>query len=257
MKRPTSLLTRAWRLTRVGLHIVQGLLTLAFVFPRATPDKRNHLIRAWGHQTLGMFGVAMTVNKPHDFDPQNGKRLYIGNHISWMDIYAIQAITATRFVAKSELKTWPVLGRLMVHSGTVFIERAKRSDTLRINQTIGEHLQTGTMITVFPEGTTTDGRDVGKFHGNLLQAAIDAGAEIAPFCLRYTDAEGHYTDATAYIGDLTMWDSIKRVLREKRLHCELTFFSPLAQDGRGRRELAAAAESMIHERIKGFTPQDR
>jgi 1-acyl-sn-glycerol-3-phosphate acyltransferase len=241
------------------VHIVRGLLTLAIIFPGATPQKRNHLIRAWGHKVLQIFAVSLTVHKPHDFDPapEGGKRLYIGNHISWMDIYAVQAVTATRFVAKSELKTWPVLGRLMVHSGTVFIERAKRSDTLRINQTIREHLDGGTLITVFPEGTTTDGRDVNKFHGNLLQAAIDGGAEIAPFCLRYLDARGNYTDAPAYIGDLTMWDSIKAVLREKRLHCELTFFSPLSHEGRGRRELAAAAEGMIRERIMGFTPQDR
>jgi len=243
----------------MAVHIVRGLLTLAIIFPGATPQKRNHLIRAWGHKVLGIFAVSLTVHKPHDFDPapERGKRLYIGNHISWMDIYAVQAVTATRFIAKSELRTWPVLGRLMVQSGTVFIERAKRSDTRRINETIREHLEGGTMIAVFPEGTTSDGRDVRKFHGNLLQAALDASAEIVPFCLRYTDAQGHYTGAPAYIDELTMWDSINLVLREKRLHCELTFFSPLAREGRGRRELAAAAEGMIRERVKGFTPQDR
>ena len=257
MNRPTSIVTRAWRLARVAAHIAGGFYTLATVFPKATPQERNHLIRAWGHKTLRILGISLTVHKPHDFDPSSGKRLYIGNHISWLDIYAVQAVTATRFVAKSELKSWPVLGRLMVHTGTVFIERGKRSDTLRINQTIREHLDGGTIITVFPEGTTTDGRDVLKFHANLLQAALDGQAEIAPFCLRYTDPQGNYTDAPAYIGDMSFWDSIKMVLREKRLHCELTFFSPLARDGRGRRELAAAAESMIRERLKGFTAQDR
>jgi 1-acyl-sn-glycerol-3-phosphate acyltransferase len=257
LSRPTSIFIRAWRLGRMVLHIAGGFATLAFVFPKATAQRRNHLIRAWGHQVLRIFAMTLTVEKPHDFDPENGKRLYIGNHISWIDIYALQAVTAARFVAKSELATWPVLGRLMVQSGTVFIERDKRSDTLRINQTIRERLDGGTMIAVFPEGTTTDGRDVLKFHGNLLQAAIDGGAEIAPFCLRYSNAKGHYTDATAYIGDLSFWDSIKLMLREKTLHCELTFFAPLSQDGRNRRELAAAAENMIRERVKGYTPQDR
>lgn len=241
----------------MGLHILAGFAKLATVFPRATAARRDQLVRAWGHKVLRIFAVSLTVEKPHDFDPQAGRRMLIGNHISWIDIYVLQAVTAARFVAKAELADWPVLGRLMVQSGTVFIERGKRSDTLRTNQTIRTRLDQGAIIGVFPEGTTTDGRDVLKFHGNLLQAAIDGGAEIAPFCLRYTDAGGHYTDATAYIGDLSFWDSIKLMLREKKLHCELTFFAPLIQDGRNRRELAAAAENMIRERIKGHTPQDR
>jgi 1-acyl-sn-glycerol-3-phosphate acyltransferase len=241
----------------MGLHILRGFATLATVFPKATAAHRDQLVRAWGHQVLRIFAVSLTVEKPHDFDPQAGRRMLIGNHISWIDIYVLQAVTAARFVAKAELAGWPVLGRLMVQSGTVFIERGKRTDTLRTNQTIRTRLDQGAIIGVFPEGTTTDGRDVLKFHANLLQAAIDGGAEITPFCLRYTDTQGHYTDATAYIGDLTFWDSIKLMLREKKLHCELTFFSPLIQDGRTRRELAAAAEQIVRERIQGHTAQDR
>jgi 1-acyl-sn-glycerol-3-phosphate acyltransferase len=241
----------------MGLHILRGFATLATVFPHATPERRDALVRAWGHQVLRIFAVSLSVVKPHDLDPQAGKRLLIGNHISWIDIYVLQAITAARFVAKSELAAWPVLGRLISQSGTVFIERGKRSDTLRINQTIRERLDGGAIIGVFPEGTTTDGRDVRKFHGNLLQAALDGQADIVPFCLRYTDAQGHYTNAPAYIDDLSFWDSIKLMLREKKLHCELTFFPPLARDGRSRRDLAAAAEQMVRERLQGHTNQDR
>ena len=239
------------------LHILAGLVILATSFPKATPARRDQMVRTWAHQVLGIFAMSLTVVKPHDFDPAAGKRLLIGNHVSWLDIYVLQAVTAARFVAKSELATWPVLGRLIANSGTVFIERGKRSDTLRINQTIRARLDDGAIIGVFPEGTTTDGRDVLKFHGNLLQSALDGGAEISPFCLRYTDARGNYSDAPAYIGDLSFWDSIKLVLREKKLHCELTFFTPLAQDGRNRRELAAAAEQMVRARLQGHTAQDR
>jgi 1-acyl-sn-glycerol-3-phosphate acyltransferase len=241
----------------MALHIARGLLTLATVFPRATTAKRNRLVRAWGHKVLRIFAVSLTVVKPHDFDPAASKRLLIGNHISWLDIYVLQAITAARFVAKSELAAWPVLGRLIANSGTVFIERAKRSDTRRINHTVQSHLEAGEIIAVFPEGTTSDGRDVKKFHANLLQSALDCGAQIVPFCLRYTDTRGHYTDAPAYIDDLSFWDSIKLVLRQRRMHCELTFFAPLAQEGRDRRALAAAAHAMIRERVMGHTSQDR
>ena len=257
MSRPTALITRALRVTRMALHVAHGLVTVALIFPRATQERRDRLLRAWGHRLLGNFGVVQRVDKPPGFDVQAGRRLYVGNHISWLDIYALQAITAARFVAKAEIAAWPVLGRLIRLAGTVFIERRKRSDTRRINQTIVAHLRAGEAIAVFPEGTTSDGRDVIKFHGNLLQAAIDAEAEIVPFCLRYLDERGHYSDAAAFIGEMTMRDSVLRVLRERRLVCELTFFAPLKVDGRSRRELARVVESMVRERLRGHSRQDR
>jgi len=241
----------------MALHVVRGFATIAFVFPKASREQQDQLVRAWSHHVLGIFGISISVAKPFDFDQMHSKRLFVGNHISWLDIYAVQSVTGARFVAKSELAAWPVLGRLMKNAGTVFIERARRADTLRINQTVREHLEAGTVIAIFPEGTTSDGRDVLKFHGNLLQAAMDAEAQIVPFCLRYMDVHGHFTDIPAYYGEMTMWQSIKLVLRERKLHVHLSFFSPLPKNGRSRRELAAAAEAMVRERLRGHTPQDR
>ena len=257
MIRATSLLTRAARLARAGAHLAQGLMTLAWVFPRATRARRERLMRAWDGKLLRIFGVRVTVNAPPGFDLAHPKRLYIGNHISWLDIFALQAITATRFVAKSELAAGAVFGRLVRQSGTVFIERARRSDTRRINLTLREHLAQGEIIAVFPEGATSDGREVKKFHANLLQAALDAEAQIVPFCLRYTDAQGNYTDATAYVGEMTLWQSLQRILREPTVRCELTLFVPLETQGRDRRQLAHAAETLVRQRLHGHTRQDR
>ena len=241
----------------MAAHIVQGLVTLMFVFPRVSPARRLRLIRSWDGKVLNIFAMRMKVDAPPGFDLAHSKRLYIGNHISWIDVYALQSVTAARFVAKSELAAWPVLGTLIALSGTVFIERAKRADTRRIVKTVQQHLHDGEVIAVFPEGSTTDGRDVLKFHANLLQAALDAGAEIVPFCLRYTDAKGHFTTAAAYIGEMSLWESIKLMLREKRMHCELTLFAPLDTAGRDRRQLAHAAETLVRQRLQGHTRQDR
>lgn len=257
MSRPTPLSLRALRLSRMGLHLLRGLATLALVFPRARQSRRDGLIRAWGAKLLRIFAVRLIVDAPPGFDLRAGRRLLVGNHVSWLDIYALQAVVAARFVAKAELATWPVLGRLIRQSGTVFIERTRRSDTRRINHTIAAHLAAGEVIAVFPEGTTSDGRTVRKFHANLFQAAVEAEAEVVPFCLRYLDARGNYSAAPAYIGDLTFWQSIRQVLRERRLTCELTVFAPLERAGRTRRELAAAAEQMVAERLRGHSRQDR
>ena len=241
----------------MAAHIVQGLVTLMFVFPRVSPARRLRLIRSWDGKVLNIFAMRMKVDAPPGFDLAHSKRLYIGNHISWIDVYALQSVTAARFVAKSELAAWPVLGTLIALSGTVFIERAKRADTRRIVKTLQQHLHDREVIAVFPEGSTTDGRDVLKFHANLLQAALDAGAEIVPFCLRYTDAKGHFTTAAAYIGEMSLWESLKLMLREKRMHCELTLFAPLDTAGRDRRQLAHAAETLVRQRLQGHTRQDR
>ena len=241
----------------MAVHIAQGLVTLAFVFPRASPARRQRLIRSWDGKVLKIFGMRITVDTPPGFNFSTPKRLYIGNHISWLDIYALQSVTAARFVAKSELAAWPVLGRLIAMSGTVFIERTKRADTRRIVQTVQQHLENGEVIALFPEGSTSDGRDVMKFHGNLLQSALDADAEIVPFCLRYTDAKGRFTMAAAYVGEMSLWESLRFILREKKLHCELTVFAPLDTAGRDRRQLAHAAETLVRQRLQGHTRQDR
>ena len=239
------------------LHLAQGLATIAIVFPRAGRPRRDRLIRQWDAKLLKLFAVRVSVDAPHGFDARAPQRLFVGNHVSWLDIYVMQAITASRFVAKSELAAWPVLGRLVRDTGTIFIERARRSDTRRINSVLKQHLSDGDIIAVFPEGTTSDGGDVRKFHANLFQSALDAGAQIVPFCLRYTDAKGQLSTAPAYLNDLTFWDSVKLTLREPRLRCELTIFSPLETAGRDRRQLAHAAETLVRQRLQGHTRQDR
>ena len=142
----------------MALHIAQGLVTLIFIFPRLSPARRQRFIRSWDGKVLKIFAMRTQVDAPPGFDLTRPQRLYIGNHISWIDVYALQSITGARFVAKSELAAWPVLGTLIAKSGTIFIERAKRADTRRIVKTVQQHLEDGEIIAVFPEGSTTDGR---------------------------------------------------------------------------------------------------
>lgn len=256
-RRATTLATRAWRLARMTAHLLHGLVTLTLAFPRATSAARDRHIRAWGQKLLRIMAVRHAVDVPPGFDPRARPRLLIGNHVSWLDVFALQAVSGARFVAKAELASWPLVGRLIRQSGTVFIERGKRSDTRRINATLRRHLEAGEVIAVFPEGTTSDGRDVLKFHANLLQAALDAGVEVVPFCLRYVGPDGRYSEAPAYVGDMTFLQSVGRILAMPRFTCEVTFFPPLSVEGRTRRELALAAQQMVRERLHGHSRQDR
>ena len=116
--------------------------------------------------------------------------LVVANHVSWLDIFALHAVGPVRFIAKAEIERWPVLGGLVRGVGTLFIERARRHDTHRVNQEIARALAAGDIVAVFPEGTTTDGTALLPFKGSLLQPIIDAQGHVQPVAIRYRDADG-------------------------------------------------------------------
>src|SRR2546421_6154012 len=101
--------TRLLRISRVALHLGRGLLTAAFVFPFQNQQGRANAIQRWSARLLVLLGVNLRVHgSPHDRRPL----MLVANHVSWLDIFAINAVVATRFVAKSEIRGWPLLGWL-------------------------------------------------------------------------------------------------------------------------------------------------
>ena len=122
--------------------------------------------------------------------------------------------------------------------GTLFLNRASRRDAHRINDQAREVLAAGDTITIFPEGTTTDGTTLLPFHGSLLQPVVDAQGHVQSIAIRYCHADGTYSDAPAYVGDTTFMASFWRVLGVRNLVVELTLPPPLPASGRHRRELS-------------------
>lgn len=166
------------------------------------------------------------------------------NHVSWMDVYSLITVCPARFVAKSEIRSWPLLGWLSQNAGTLFIERTKRSDTARINEDIGNALTIGDRVAVFPEGTTNDGTMLRHFHASLLQPAVTAAAMLYPVAIRYYDAGGAISKSAAFV-NISMLESLRRILREPWIEVELIFAEPIDSRGKNRRELARYAEQAI------------
>lgn len=105
---------------------------------------------------------------------------FVPNHISWLDIFAINVTTPAGFVAKSEVSSWPVLGWLVQRSGTLFIRRMVRSDTVRVNACMADLLRQGRALAVFAQGTSSTPEKAVQFHAPLLQSAVAANAQIQP-----------------------------------------------------------------------------
>ncbi len=246
-RRPLHPALRAWRATRVTAHVIAGVATTTFVFPWVAPGSRRALTRRWSRRLLSILHIDARVHGR--LDAHAGNVLIVANHVSWLDIFVLNAQRPARFVAKSELARWPIAGRLIRGAGTIFVERERRHDTRRVNHHAAHALASGDVVAVFPEGTTTDGTTLLKFHGSLLQPIVEAGGHLLPVALRYKDADGAISTAPAYVGDETFAQSFWRVCGERKLTVELHVAASVPAGAQHRRELARAAEHAIRRAL--------
>ncbi|WP_321796354.1 lysophospholipid acyltransferase family protein [Caballeronia sp. J97] len=241
----------AMRKARLLVHLLYGMWIVATRFPRASVAERATMNRAWSLEMLRLSGMKLVVH--NDEARLDSGVLVVGNHISWIDIYVINAWRPTPFVSKAEIRKWPVVGWLAHQLGTVFVQREKRSDAKRIMHELANRLIAGEKMCVFPEGTTTDGQSLLPFHANMFQAAVSASCPVQPVCLMYEDAQGRQSTAPAYIGDMTLNDSLTALLRATPLTAHLYVCDPLAP-GADRRVLAGEAQASVDaalQRMRG------
>ncbi|WP_423198204.1 MULTISPECIES: lysophospholipid acyltransferase family protein [unclassified Cupriavidus] len=228
------------------LHILHGMLVCATIFPFIGKEARRRRIRAWSLKMLAICGVEFELDDRRASKTLPPGAMLVSNHISWLDIYVIHCWEPTRFVAKSEIRGWPVIGWLCDKTGTIFIERANKRDAHRVLHQIAGEMKKGDLVGVFPEGTTTDGSKVLPFHANLLQAPVSEGIPVQPVGLSYIDAAtGETAIAPAYIDDITLLQCLDSILRAPKIKARLTIGEELRSEGLGRRELAETARAMV------------
>jgi 1-acyl-sn-glycerol-3-phosphate acyltransferase len=244
-------LRRTLRISLLMLHLAWGVTVAGLAFPWLKPVRRDRFITAWSRRLLRVLGVrAQWAPAPR----LPGGALLVCNHVSWLDIYLIYAAQRVHFVSKAEVRNWPVAGWLAQKSGTLFIERGRRADTARIIPEMHDLMEDGAWVAVFPEGTTSDGRALRRFMPSLLQPAVNLNCPVVPAALHYRTLDGEYSAASAYIDDISMWQSLKQIVSEPGLIAELQFGEPILPDGH-RRELAAQAEAAT-ARLLGATAAD-
>ena len=235
----------AWRLGRALVHAVAGLATILFRFPRMNAPQREARVQAWALRMLTVLGVRLELRGQ---PPVAGPVLLVANHISWRDILVMHAARHCRFVSKSDVKHWPLIGTLATGGGTLYIEREKRRDAMRVVHHMAESLQSGDIVAVFPEGTTGDGETLLPFHGNLIQAAISANAPVQPVALRFVDrATGKNSDGPLYLGDDSLLQSLWRTLAGRPFVAHVRFGAPQEADGRDRRQWAHDLREAVEE----------
>jgi len=239
----TPLPIRFARLARLVGHIVRGLWVTSVRFPRLDAAGQDHELRRWARHLLAILDVRVTcLNEPAALPPRS---ILVANHVSWLDVMTVFAVRPAVFIAKEDIRRWPVIGPLCAQAGALFIERGSRRHARHINGRVAETLAAGRLIAMFPEGTTTDGRSLHPFHRALFQSAVDADAVLHPVGIRYTGPDGAWTDAPAFVGDMSLIESMWRLVSAKGLVAELHFAPAIPARNGHRRDLARLAETAI------------
>jgi 1-acyl-sn-glycerol-3-phosphate acyltransferase len=249
---PVSRLRRGWRLAAAaGVMLVAAALVP--VLPLLRAPRRARLVRGCARHVLRALGIRVDA---HGHLPDrrtgavggtaHGGVLVVANHVSWLDIVVLLAAERTRLVAKTEVRDWPVVGRIARYAGTVFVDRSRPRALPAAVEAVRGALAAGEVVVVFPEGTTSCGRSTGRFRPAFFQAAVDAGAPVVPVTLRFRLAGFGETAAAAFIGDETLLASLRRVLRLPGLTIGLSYGAMIhpAPDAT-RRSLARVAATAV------------
>jgi 1-acyl-sn-glycerol-3-phosphate acyltransferase len=231
------------KLLRALAHAHAGWWTIRTKFPKLSQAEREQRVQEWAQRMLALMGIRLVVQGT---PPERGPVLLVSNHVSWLDILTIHAARHVRFVSKANVQHWPLIGTLSNGAGSLYIERERRRDALRVVHHMTEALGQGDVIAVFPEGTTGDGRTLLPFHANLLQAAISSGAPVQPAALRFADAASGATSlAPRYIQEDNLPVSLWRVLKAPPMLAIVRFGEPQASWGRDRRAWALSLHADV------------
>ncbi|RZS54658.1 lysophospholipid acyltransferase family protein [Sphaerotilus mobilis] len=236
----------AWRLLRTFAHVLHGTWVVWREFGAASEATRCAHIQWWSAKLLQVLGVRLQPMGRFEGGPQ----LIVANHISWLDIAAIHAVCPqARFVSKSDVKEWPLLGWLIGSAGTLFIERASKRDALRVVHQMAAALQAGDTVAVFPEGTTGTGHTLLPFHANLLQAVLPGATPVQPVVLRYAEPGHAVSPAVAFVGDTTLVGSIWAVVCARGLSVEVEVLARQPSAGLDRRAVSQLVSDQIAARL--------
>ena len=241
-----------WRLLRTSAHVLHGTWIAVLRFPAMDTAARAARIRWWSGRVLALMGVQLLPSG----QARPGAKLLVANHVSWLDIVAIHAVCPeARFVSKADVQRWPVLGALIGAAGTLFIQRERKRDALRVVHQMAEALGRGETVAIFPEGTTSDGHGLLPFHANLLQAAIAAEVPVQPVALRYADGFGPVSEAVMFIGDTNLVQSLWAVACGDAVTVQVQVLPAMSVRHADRRRLAEHLSEEIAAALPSAPPR--
>jgi 1-acyl-sn-glycerol-3-phosphate acyltransferase len=237
----------AGRLTRLGAHIGAGFVlgvASGAMFVQHLPFQQP-VIRYWHRRMCKVLNLDIRVHGQAGSAPG-----LVGQQSCVLDGYpGHRRALSGEFLSKAEVADWPVVGHLARAAGTLYIKRGS-GDANGVSSQMAAHLQAGRSVLFFPEGTTTDGRQLKTFFHKLFQAACVTGADIQPVVLCYRDELGQLHSVAPFIGDDEFTDHLMKVLKEKPMQVELLVLPRVSVDGRDARALSKHLRQLMAEGLE-------
>ena len=234
-------LRRFRRLLGLATAVLRGIWSYCLLARRGEPSRTQRV--RWLNRVCsdGLAAMQIQLSAIGEF-PTEG--LIVSNHLSYLDILVLSASVPCAFISKAEIENWAIIGRFARWAGSVFVQRNRKGDAAQKNSAVADALRGGAPVVLFPEGRTTDGRQVLRFHSTMLQPAIDMGALVTPCAIAYERADGTPADEAYYWGDMTLFPQGMKLLAKPAIRARVSFGNAVAAIG-DRKDLA----HVLHDRV--------
>lgn len=234
------------RSLRVALHLVTGATLLVCLTGARrlglTANWSGDIVRWWHARLCRSLGLTVEVTggpAPH--------ALLVANHVSWLDIPVIGSQAGIDFLSKAEVRDWPLIGWMAATAGTLFITRGG-NQTAGLVPRIGERIRAGGHVAIFPEGTTSDGTRLRRFHPRLFAAGQLAGVAVQPVAVRY-GSNAAPDPIAPFLGEEALLPHLLRLVRHPGLRVQIRFLSPLVGHTLTRRQISDHCHAAIAEAL--------
>lgn len=221
------------------LHLFKGFFVFGFaldnekLIKQGISKQKREKLTQWLKKLLKLFNIEVQVYG----DKVKAPKMIVCNHVSWIDIVILSSMYPGHFIAKSEIKRWPIMGSMITNIGTLFVKRGVRSEIKTLSTKVEQIVENNSSIIFFPEGKIGDGLQINKIHTGLFQSAINGKMDIQPTLLIYGDSSGYPSTTVPYLNDQTLFESIFNVLGEKKISASLFVLKPIPSKGLSRKQI--------------------
>lgn len=236
------------RIPFILLWLASSLLSVAVVYPFVGQRFRAAMNERWSRMLVAICGIDVQVQGQ---PTMTGATMWVANHVSWIDIFILSSVRSVVFIAKRDIRSWPVIGWLVEKAGTVFIDRTQRNSVRQVGQQMQAMFTEGQVVGLFAEGTTSTGFDVLPFHASLFEPALRAGVPIQPVALRFFH-RGQRSDYLAFVGQEGLVHNLWTLLGTTGSKVEIEFLPVLTSAqiaDWGRAQVASHTRELIRAEV--------
>ncbi|WP_143244784.1 lysophospholipid acyltransferase family protein [Basilea psittacipulmonis] len=237
------------------VHIILGLILAGLFYPILKQQYRDSITNGWSKILLKICGVTLRIKG----NPvKDNAIMWVGNHVSWIDIFAYNSVRTTYFIAKKEIQSWPIVGKLVAWVGTVFIDRGHRQAIKQVSSEINRLYEQRACVGLFPEGTTSNGYGVKPFFSSLLEVNLVHRIPLQPVAIMFYHREKR-SDKFAFVGEQNLVQNLYILLKTWNVVIELVFLEPIADfpEQMTRLELAEIVRYRLEKEVyvEGVSPE--